>query len=149
MIRTEATFLEDGSCRLTDPFEGTEHTWPTVSAWASAWIAEWRADEMGDAKDFLFEACDDAVPGVVDALVTLAEAADGNDDLIGLIGAGALEDLLHHTGHGLRVLDEVDRAARRSPAFRAALRYVALGAAAPQPVTLRLEELLALDADQS
>lgn len=148
MIRTEATFLEDGSCRLTDPFERTERTWPSVAAWASDWITEWRADDFGNSHEFLQAAIDDAVSGVATALVELAEAAGEDDELLRLIGAGPLEDLMYYSGNGLRVLDEVDRAARRSPAFRAALRYVALGAAVPQPVVLRLKGLVALDADQ-
>lgn len=82
MLRTEASFLPDASCRLTDPFERTECTWSSMAAWASDWISEWRADEWGAAKEFLQVACDDAVPGVVDGLVVLAEAADGDDDLI-------------------------------------------------------------------
>ncbi|WP_138759968.1 DUF6869 domain-containing protein [Modestobacter altitudinis] len=78
---------------------------------------------------------------MVDALVVLAEAADGDADVIGLVGAGPLEDLVSHSGNGLRILDEVDRAARHHPAFRAALRTVVLGEDVPQPVLTRLAEL--------
>jgi hypothetical protein len=149
VIRTEASFLPDDSCRLTDPFERTERTWSSVAAWASDWISEWRADEWGDAKEFLAVACDDAVPGVVGALVALAEAADGDNDLIGLVGAGPLENLVSHSGNGLRVLPEVEQAARQSPAFRAALRRVALGDDVPLPVATRLGKLGAMAPEQS
>lgn len=147
MFGTEASFLPDGSCRLTDALERTERTWASVSAWASDWFSEWRAGEHGEASDFLDAACDDAVPGVVDALVVLAEAAeaaDGDAELIGWVGAGPLEDLVYHSGNGLRVLDEVERAARQSPAFHDALRRVALGDDVPQPVATRLGGLGAM-----
>ena len=114
-----------------------------MTAWSSDWLSEWRAGELGAAAEFLETACEDAVPGVVDALVALAEqassAVDG-DRLIGLIGAGPLENLVSHTGNGLRVLDEVTQAAERSAAFRAALSRVALGADVPEPGQVRLTQ---------
>ncbi|HEY5455242.1 MAG TPA: hypothetical protein VIJ96_07220 [Acidothermaceae bacterium] len=54
------------------------------------------------------------------------------------IGAGALEDLVSHSGNRLRVLDEVDTAARQNPAFRQALTGVWLGSDLPDPVRTRL-----------
>jgi hypothetical protein len=146
---SEASFGPDGSCHLIYPIEGTEVRWPSVAAWASDWISEWRTGEYGEANDFIHEACDDAVPGVVDALVVLAEAVDGDADVLGLVGAGPLEDLVSHSGNGLRVLDEVDRAAQHHPALRAALRAVVLGEDVPQPVLTRLAELTALGPTQS
>jgi hypothetical protein len=56
--------------------------------------------------------------------------------------------LVYYSGNGLRVLDEVERAARRSPAFRAVLRCVALGDDAPQPVAVRLGKLGAMTPKQ-
>jgi hypothetical protein len=146
---SEANFRPDGSCHLTDAIEGTEVTWPSVAAWASDWISEWRTGEYGEASDFIREACDDAVPGVVDALIVLAEAADGDAAVISWVGAGPLEDLVSHSGNGLRILDAVDRAARHHPAFRAALRTVVLGEDVPRPVLARLAELTAPGPDPS
>jgi hypothetical protein len=149
---SEASFLADGSCRFRDAFEGTERTWPTVAAWASEWLSEKQAGEYEGASEFLEAACDDAVPGVVHALVVLAEqaaSADGGADLIGWVGAGPLEDLVSHSGNGLRVLDEVERAARQHAAFRAALSRVLLGADVPQPVMTRLAQLGALGTEPS
>jgi hypothetical protein len=140
---SQASFRPDGSCLLTDDFEGTQRTWSSVSAWGCDWFAEWRAGEHGEASEFASVACDDAVPGVVGALVVLAEAAEGDADLISWVGAGPLEDLLSHSGNGLRVVDEVDRAARANSAFRAALRVVVTGEDVPQPVVTRLAALRA------
>ncbi|CCH90142.1 protein of unknown function [Modestobacter italicus] len=148
MFESEATFRPDGSCLLVDVLAGTQRTWPSVTAWAADWFAEWRAGEHGDASDFAGVACDAAAPGVVGALVVLADAAEGDADLIAWVGAGPVEDLLSHSGNGLRVLDEVDRAARRQPAFRAALGTVVLGNDVPEPVVTRLAELTALGPHQ-
>jgi hypothetical protein len=130
---------------LTDEIEGTEIIWESVERWAAEWFAEWRASEHGDACDFISTACQDAVAGVVDALVVLAETAGGDEDLLGWVGAGPLEDLVSHSGNGLLVLAEVDRAARQNPAFRAALRDVWLGSDVPALVKTRLAGLGARD----
>jgi hypothetical protein len=61
--------------------------------------------------------------------------------LLGWVGAGPLEDLVSHSGNGLRVLAEVDQAARQSVAFGAALRNVWLGTDVAALVRLRLAEL--------
>jgi hypothetical protein len=134
VLVTEAFFDPDGSCRLVDRFERTEVRWPSVAAWASDWAAEWRSQDWADASDFLNEACDEMTPGVVDALVVLAESIGEDDDLLASVGAGPLEDLLSHSGHGLAVLDEMDRAVRRSPALRIALGSVLLASGVPEPV---------------
>ena len=96
---------------MTDEIDGTEMVWASVAVWAGEWLTEWRANEHGDACDFIGTACDDAVAGVVDALVVLAETADGDEELA-WVGAGPLEDLVSHSGNGTRVLADVDRAAR-------------------------------------
>lgn len=138
---SEATFGIDGSCRLTSALLGTDSSWVTVEQWAVAMLDEWRAKKYLEAHEFIDAACQDAVPGVVDALIVLAETADGDADLLGLVGAGPLEDLVSHSGNGLRVLPDVDRAARQNPAFRAALTRVWLGPDVPEAVRTRLGEL--------
>jgi hypothetical protein len=135
-----ASFRPDGSCRLTDEIDGTEIVWESVARWAVDWFAEWRAKDHGDACDFIGAACDDAVAGVVDALVVLAETAVGDDELA-WVGAGPLEDLMSHSGNGLRVLVDVDRAARQNVAFRAALGNTWLGDDVPPAVRERLAVL--------
>jgi hypothetical protein len=138
MMLTRASFEPDGSCRWVDTREGKQSTWPSLSAWADVWFTEWRTSDYGDASDFIHTACDDAVPGVVDALVALAQAAGGDPTLIAWVAAGPLEDLLSHTdGNGPRMLQEVAEAAQRSPALRKALKAVVL----PPQVKARLREL--------
>ena len=142
MNGSKASFRPDGSCRLVDEIDGTEVTWASVSRWADDWFEDRHdGDEVSDASAFVNVACDDAVPGVVDALVVLAEAAGDDDALLGRVGAGPLEHLVSHSGNGVAVLTEVDRAARQSVAFRAALRHVWLGADVPSAVRERLAEL--------
>jgi hypothetical protein len=58
-------------------------SWVSVERWAADWFAEWRAEDHGDASEFIQNACKDAVPGVVGALIVLAEAAGG--DVMALI----------------------------------------------------------------
>lgn len=151
MFGSEATFGTDGSCRLTDAAEETESSWSTVEEWATAWFAEQRSEKWAGACEFINVACDDAVPGVVDALIVLAETADGDAELLSWVGAGPLEDLVSHSGNGLRVLTDVDRAARQNPAFRNALSNVWLGKDVPEVARKRLAELGARDfvAEQS
>jgi hypothetical protein len=145
---SDASFGADGSCRLTNDVLGTEAAWTSVEEWAAAWFAEWRGNEHGAACDFIDAAGDDAVPGVVEALVVLAESAGGDEQVLSWIGAGPLENLVSHSGNGLLVLADVDRAARQNIAFRAALRTVWLGSDVPEPVRVRLTELGATDLSQ-
>lgn len=140
MDGSEACFRPDGSCRLTDEIDGTEIVWESVARWAGEWFAEWRAKDHGDACDFIGTACGDAVVGVVDALVVLADTAVGDDELA-WVGTGPLEDLVSHSGNGLRVLADVDRAARQNVAFRSALSNTWLGSDVPAPVRDRLAVL--------
>ena len=101
-------------------------------------LREWKANEHGDASEFIHDACRRALPGVVGALVVLAELADRDDQLVSWVGAGPLEDLISHDGHGAAVLDEVERSARQNAAFRAALGHVWLTAEASKAVQSRL-----------
>lgn len=138
VMLTQASFEPDGSCRWVDTAEDRQRTWPSLSAWADDWFAEWRTSDYGDASDFIHTACDDAVPGVVDALVALAQAADGHPTLIAWVGAGPLEDLLTcATDDAPRVVQEVAEAAQQSPALREALNAAVL---TPE-VKARLSEL--------
>jgi hypothetical protein len=142
---SRAGFGADGSCRLAAEFDEPGRSWPSVRSWADEWVAEKRAERHGDASEFLEDACEYAVPGVVDALAVLADVASLDADMLGLVGAGPLEDLLSHSGNGARVLGEVERAARQGRAFRAALRSVWLGGDVPEKVRARLVELGASD----
>jgi hypothetical protein len=142
---SDAVIRPDGSCSFSGPDEDGSADWATLADWAVAWIAEWRNHEHGAACEFIDSACSDAIPGVVDALIVLAETADGNAEVLSWVGAGPLEDLVSHTGNGLRVLDEIDTAARQNPAFRRALTGVWLGFDLPDPVRTRLAQYGARD----
>jgi hypothetical protein len=53
-------------------------------------------------------------------VMSLVEAATGDKQVLGLIGAGPLEDLLRL--HPARLLDRAENEAKRNPAFAEALR---------------------------
>lgn len=57
-------------------------------------------------------------------MIVSAEAAGGDAELLGWVGAAPLEDLVSHSGNGLGVLAEVERAARQNSACRTALANV-------------------------
>ena len=59
---------------------------------------------------------------IVDLLVELCEVASGDVETIGVLGAGAVEDLVNN--HGERFVDEIEQAARRHPQFRTCLSHV-------------------------
>ena len=141
MTGTKVSFNSDRSCALIDEIDGTQVAWATVEKWAADWFAELDAKRWGAAHDFIHLACSNAVAGVVDALVVLAEVADGHRVRLGSVGAGPLEDLVSHSGIGLQVLPEVERAARQSAAFRVALGSVWVSLDVPGPVRERLAEL--------
>ena len=134
----------DSSCEVADPDTGVVR-WPTVEAWADAWIGEWLENESGPASAFLDALTDGARPGVVGVLISLANRADGDPEILSWIGAGPLEDLVSHSGHGEDVIDEIERAAYDEPELRRAVGGVWLGAAVSAPVRERLVRLGARD----
>jgi hypothetical protein len=140
----EAYLEPDGTCWLYDAFEETRVAeWPSLAAWAEAWIDECSSGRFAFACDFGDAMTEEPREWAVEALVLLSEMA--TPDQRGLVGAGPLEDLLSHFGNGARVLDEVERVARKRPAFRAALSNVWLGEDVPEGVRHRLAELDARD----
>jgi hypothetical protein len=65
-------------------------------------------------------------PAVIDVLQALVDLAESDDEL-SFLGAGPLEDLLSHEGHGHQFVNEIERRARQQPRFRTALGGVWLG----------------------
>ena len=129
---------------LYDEFEETRVAeWPSLAAWATAWIDEWSSNRFDSASHFSHAMTEQPREWVVDALVLLSEMA--TPDQRGWVGAGPLEELLSHSGNGATVLDEVEHAARRRPAFRTALSNVWLVEDVPEEVRHRLAELGARD----
>jgi hypothetical protein len=121
-----ARVTADGVCELVED-DGVRVTWSTSSGWATAWREEWVREDYGPASEFIHALTDQGVDGVVDLLVVLADAAAEDPEHLGWVGAGPLEDVLSHSGDGMRAVDQVEAAARLHPAFRAALSSVRLG----------------------
>jgi hypothetical protein len=141
-VSDKAILEADGSCSFFDRFEEqTTATWPSLAAWAVDWISEWKINRFGPASDFAHAMTEEPADFAVAALVVLAASAEDNDDNLGMIGAGPLEDLLSHSGHGALMLESVAAAARQEPAFRKALTNVWLSKDVPENVRLQLGTL--------
>lgn len=135
----EARVREDGSCELYDLQDRTSVAeWSSVAEWAQAWINEWRTEDFDVASEFAHAVTEEGGPHAIEVLLTLARATDGDVGDLGLVGAGPLEDLISHEGHGLRLLDEIETAARREPLFARAMTSVWLAADVPETVRRRL-----------
>lgn len=131
----EAYLEADGTCWLHDEFEETRVAeWPSLAAWATAWIDERSSNRFDSASHFAHAMTEQPREWVVAALVLLSEMA--TPDQRGWVGAGPLEELLSHSGNGATVLNEVEHAARRRPAFRTALSNVWLVEDVPEEVSL-------------
>jgi hypothetical protein len=87
-------------------------------------------------------------PRVVDVIQALVDAARDDDDL-GMVGAGPLESLLSHSGHGAYFVDDVERRARQHPKFREAASGMWLSEDVPREVRERLATLGATDLGES
>lgn len=91
-----------------------------------------------------WEAVDDEVRApsdrVFELLLTLAHEAK-DDEALGYLGAGPVEDLV--AWHGTRYLDEIEKWARRDPAFRKALSNIWITTDLPAPVRERLAPFIA------
>jgi hypothetical protein len=142
----------DGVIRWRD-WADADHEWGSLAELAADW---WRYQRLtGRAKEAdpmiawecvrEFGDLDDAPhPRVMDVIQALVDAAQSDDEL-SLVGAGPLEDLLSHSGHGALVVDEVERRARQQSRFRAALASVWLGGDVPRDVRKRLSRVGAAD----
>jgi hypothetical protein len=137
---TDARVLPDGGCELVSSDEAVV-SWTSPDEWADAWITEWLRDRRGPASEFVAVLTRTAAPGVVDVLTALARRAGGDPEILGWIGAGPLEDLVSHSGHGADVIDEVARVAHEDPALHRALAHVWLGDQVPEPARTRLTQL--------
>lgn len=140
----DAFILGDGSfvhrSTADDPV-----VWASDADFSDAWLAESRAGQRGPAREFLWSACLRPPPGLVSALVALARAAGEDEDLLGAVGAGPLEDVIDSAGRDAGLLEEIERAARQEPAFRIALRSVWIGDGVPPTVRERLVRFGARD----
>ncbi|WP_300681459.1 DUF6869 domain-containing protein [Nocardioides sp.] len=149
VLGDQAVLDADGRCHLVDSSEGTTlATWPDLGRWAATWLEEDRAGTIGAAYHFACAMTAEPAPWVMQALTVLATAATGPDAearQIGMVGAGPLEDLLSHDGHGEAFLDAVLQAVDTCQALAAGLPHVWLGDGAPPHVRQRLAVLGARD----
>lgn len=136
-----ARYLPDGSCEYVDDIEGGRTAWPSSEVWAKAWLAEQRADSTGPAGDFIDDMTRYASAGVVSALVVLARVASRHPEQFRWVGAGPIEDLVAHCGHGESTIDEVESAAAAEPEFRAAFADVWVGERVQGEIRRRLVTL--------
>lgn len=135
-----AHYLPDGSCEFVNT-EGRRSLWKSAEDWAQAWLAEWRAESSGTASDFIHDMTRSNSEGAVAVLVVLARVAASNPDEICWVGAGPIEDLLAHDGHGAAVIDEVESAAATEPEFKMAIGSVWVGREIDPSVRVRLVAL--------
>jgi hypothetical protein len=130
----------DGAFHYVDLGAG-ESVWVDAAEVARDWWADSivRGGELAtNAHDLLSELSGEGHPATVDILQALVDEA-ATDDELGFIGAGPLEDLLSHDGHGLRFVDEVAKRARQQPRFRLAVASLWLSDDVPAVVRDRLE----------
>jgi hypothetical protein len=88
---------------------------PNDQAGADDWLWAWEEVD---------QAALDASPGVVELLVALAKAAP-NDQALGYLGVGPLQDLVRR--HGAKFVHAIDEAAHASQSFQFALGCVWYG----------------------
>jgi hypothetical protein len=93
------------------------------------------ADEVVWAWEEVEEEVRTPTPRTFELLLALADAAKDKQSL-GYLGAGPIEDLINWNGS--EFLKEVEKCARRSKTFRAALAYVQLSSGVPEVVRQRL-----------
>ncbi len=126
-----------------------EWRWASREELATAWGAEQpllNAKGLPDtpAHDCLADLVNDGDPESLAVIAVLIEHASSDQDVCD-IGAGPLENLLSHAGHGLRFVDQVEGLARGSAKLRSALECLWLGEDVDPGVRARLVALGASD----
>jgi hypothetical protein len=134
--------VETGVWSFTD-FDGTCTEWPSLSAMASRYWsdhAKTGENSYGPAQEFVEHFTSVGVALAVEIVQSLVDTAPTDREL-DYVGAGPLEDLVSHNGHGLAFVDEVEHRGRRDPRFRVAISGLWLGKGVPDPVRTRLADL--------
>ena len=134
----------NGSLELIDVL-GTRTRWRSAEIWADEWLTEWSHQQHGPASEFIDEMTRTNQRGVIRMLALLAVRASAVPEELAWVGAGPLEDLVSHDGHGATIIDEVERVASRVPAFKAAVANVWVGERVEAGVRQRLVALGARD----
>jgi hypothetical protein len=115
--------------------DGPVVRWASLDALARDWWASERAGLGGisPAWTLVEQLISDASSEAVALIQLLVDLADDAGDLA-TVGAGPLEDLVSHDGHGLHFLGELTTHARQDPRFSAAIRSVYPADDLPRPV---------------
>ena len=126
----------------------TAIAWDSLDELASAYWEEQRHTRTPRDGSVPGWACvaglvDAGVPESVDVIQALVDAA--TEEELPALGAGPLEQLLRHSGHGARFVAEIENRAVEQPRWRAALAGVWLGRDVPPEVRARLVRFGAQD----
>jgi hypothetical protein len=135
----DAVIDANGVCSLTD-WDDAHVEWPSVAAMAAQyWVDHGRDGEAsyGPSQHFVNDLADAGDPAVMGVLQALVDSAPSDEEL-DFVGAGPLEDLLSHSGHGAAFVDEVERRARQDRRFRVAVSGLWLNGDVPDDVRTRL-----------
>lgn len=124
--------------------------WDSLVDLAKAYWAEHPGEPGGDygpAREMVDDLLEAGHAGSVDLLSALASTA-GDDDALGFLGAGPVEGLMSHSGHGELFIDELERATASNERLATAIRSVWLGDAVTKEVRRRLVGLGAIDLER-
>lgn len=119
------------------------HEWASVDELAADFWRWQRLDTKEQQLDSMaaYFCIDDLMaspdPGALDVVEALLASAETDQECC-YVGAGPLEDLLSHHGHGRRFVGEVEQRAHRTSRLRRALVCVYLGDDVPADVRDRL-----------
>lgn len=138
-----ARYRRNGSCVVRE-VAAPRTRWKSAEIWAQAWLTESRSESTGPAESFIDEMTWHPSKGVVALLVALANTAANPEELT-WVGAGPIEDLLSHNGHGARFIAQVEAAAIADTAFRTAVTHMWVGHRVEADVRARLVTLGARD----
>jgi hypothetical protein len=136
-----AARIEGDACSYSG--YGAQVEWASLGEMATRyWSDHARTGDAsyGPAQEFVAEFTEVGDPVAVEVIQSLVDAAPTDVEL-DFVGAGPLEDLLSHNGHGLTFVDQVERRARRDPRFRAAVAGLWLSKDVPESVRSRLAAL--------
>jgi hypothetical protein len=116
----DVEITDEGRVRYAG-LDGT-YEWESLTALADDYWRWSRSSGRERERDMVVWSCVEEITAspaarAVDVIQALVDGAASDQELVG-VGAGPLEDLLAHNGHGLRFVDEVERRARQRPLKR-------------------------------
>jgi hypothetical protein len=127
-------------------YDDAAHEWASLADLAADWWRYQRLSEREqDADPMIAWECVEAFVGLdglphhraLEVIQALLDQAENDFEVVG-VGAGPLEDLVEHSGHGVLVLDDVEAFAQRNARWRRAVNSLYLGDDLPQQLRDRL-----------